>query len=88
MHIAEDTTSLIQKIRQLAWMNISAAQKEQQLQELLPKVKEEPDTTLQPNDLEQIKAEQQLAEEDEYYIFLAEQSQSLQIRVKSLLGIF
>jgi hypothetical protein len=29
MHIAEDTTSLIQSIRQLAWMNISAAQKEQ-----------------------------------------------------------
>lgn len=83
MHIAEDTTSLIQKIRQLAWMNITAAQKEQQLQALLPK--EKPDTAPQPNDLEQIKEEQQLAGEDEYYNFLAEQSQSLQIRVNPIL---
>ncbi|MFK7978798.1 MAG: DUF4158 domain-containing protein [Saprospiraceae bacterium] len=77
MHIAEDSTSLIQKIRALAWMNIPAEQKEQQLQKLLPN--EELDTAPQPNDLDQIKEEQQLTGEDEYYNFLAEQSQSLQI---------
>lgn len=84
MHIAEDTSSLIQQIKQLAWMNIPAAQKEQQLQKLLPN-EEELEMVQQPNDLKQIKEEQQLADEDEYYNFLAEQSQSLQIRVNPIL---
>ncbi|BDS15680.1 Tn3 family transposase [Aureispira anguillae] len=81
MTIAEDSTELLEKVRQLTWMNISAQEKEQKLQQLLPKTLQ---TTEQPEDLQQIK-EQQLSNQDDYYSFLAQQSQALQKRVNPIL---
>jgi TnpA family transposase len=80
MGIAEDSTELLQKVRLITWLEISAHQKEQQLQQLLPK---QPNT---PNeDLEQIKTDQDLEESDSFYQYLAEESQKLQQRATPII---
>lgn len=82
IHIAEDKATLLEKIKQLIWMDIPATQKEQALQQLLPNELEEDSS---PNNLQQIKVEQQLSGHDDYYKYLAEESQSLQNRASPII---
>lgn len=80
MGIAENTTELLEQVRQITWMDIPAVQKEQNLQQLLPKLE------TQPNDnLQQIKEEQQLDGDDYFYNYLAGESQSLQQRASPII---
>lgn len=80
MGIAENTTELLEQVRQITWMDIPAAQKEQNLQQLLPQLETEPNDNLQ-----QIKEEQQLDGSDYFYNYLAEESQSLQQRASPII---
>lgn len=80
--IAENKTKLLEKIKELAWMEIPATKKEEQLQCLLPKDKEQTD---QHNDIEQIIKDQQFSQQDDYYRYLAEESQSLQKKVNPII---
>jgi len=79
--IAEDSQSLVNIARKLAWEQITPIEKEQRLQELFPKQElEEKDDTLQ-----QIKEEHQVSSKDYYYTFLEEESQSLQQRASPII---
>lgn len=80
MGIAENSTELLQQIRLITWMNIPPTQKEQQLQQLLPKEESTSDDSL-----EQIKADQELDEGDSFYNYLAEESQKLQQRAAPII---
>lgn len=81
LDIAENKTELLENIKQLAWLNISAAEKERRLQQFFPQEQ----TTIQTENLQQIREEHQLNGRDEYYRYLAEESQSLQQRVNPII---
>ena len=82
LNIAENSTELLEQVRQITWMAIPAHEKEQQLQKLLPPLQE---PHLQEEALQQIKSDQELSSDDDYYKFLAEQSASLQKRANPII---
>ena len=84
MNIAENSTDLLDRVRSITWMDIPAIQKEQQLKQLLP----QKEIRSREEDLQQIKENQQLDADDNYYIYLSEQSQSLQQRASPIIKKF
>lgn len=81
IQLAENKTELLEKIEQLAWMNIAAPEKEKRLQALFPPQA----SSHQSPTLQQIKQEQQSFGDDDYYTYLQAQSQSLQQRASPII---
>lgn len=80
--IAQDSKTLLKTIRELAWSSITAIEKEQQLQILLPQeltIEEETDV------LQEIQEDVQELGNDNYYRYLIEGSQKLQNRVSPII---
>lgn len=94
--IAQNSAEILEQVRQIAWMDISAHEKEQQLQRLLPQSNSQCSLqcSVQPlqqppnqQQLEQLRVEQEKNAKDNHYKFLAQQSQSLQQRASPILKV-
>lgn len=84
IHIAQNSQELIKTLKTLTWAVISPVEKEKQFQKLLPRqpIQEQ---NIQPDNLEQIIDEFQVPGKDNYYIYLEEESQSLQQRANPII---
>lgn len=84
IHIAQNSQELIKTLKTLTWAVISPVEKEKQFQKLLPRqpIQEQ---NIQPDNLEQIIDEFQISSNDNYYIYLEEESQSLQQRANPII---
>ncbi len=83
IEIAHDNNSLLSTIRALAWSDITAVEKEEQLQRLLPQESTQID---QDPVLHQIKEEVEDLEHDNYYAYLIEGAAKLQHRAAPIIS--
>lgn len=80
--VAQDYQGLIKHLQEIAWANIPLIEKEKQFQKFLPLPQSDESSF---NDLQQIMEEFQFLEQDNYYGYLAEESQRLQRRANPIL---
>ena len=80
--VAQDYQELIKQLQQIAWADIPSIEKEKQFQQFLPLPQSDESSF---DDLQQIKEQFQYLDQDDYYGFLARESQSLQQRANPIL---